>query len=89
MFLIKFWAFYNGGQGLFMDVDFFFFGGGLRNVSPTNSAIQTEGRRPFLASPTASQTFKKLRTQRMRKLAMKQKMVHHFPRTMAHATLIN
>jgi len=25
MFIIKFWAFYNGGQGLFIDVDFFFF----------------------------------------------------------------
>ena len=72
-----------------MDVDFFFFGGGLRNVSPTNSTIQTGGRQPFLASPTQSQTFRKLPTQRMIKLAMKQKMVHHFPIIMAHATPIN
>ena len=68
MFLKKLWAFYNGGRGLFIGVDIYiyiyiFLIGGLRNVSPTNSAIQTEGRRPFLASPIESQTFRKLPTE--------------------------
>ena len=96
MFLKKLWAFYNGGRGLFIGVDiyiyiyiFFFPHWGTQECFSNQFRHPNRREATIFGITHRIPNIQKTSYRTMRKLTMKQKMVHHFPMTMARVTPIN